>query len=464
MTDTLTTILTELPQSRVRLQVRVPASEIEKSLQRKARELGRQLKLPGFRKGKIPPPLIIQRLGREVVLDEAIRDSLSGWYVQAIKDAGILPVGDPKLDLGELPSETLPLEFSIEIGVLPTAKLGDYKGLEVGRREPLIGEDEIDQEVEKLRERLAKLESIERQAQIADFVVIDYVGSIDGEPFQGGAGRDQLVELGGGNLIAGFEEGLVGAGAGESRTVEVTFPEDYANEALAGKDASFEVTVKDIKVKELPALDEEFAADLGFDTEQELREDITRRLTEVQEAQIQSEFRQAALDAAVAKAHIDLPEDLVQARAKEMWESMLHSLSHRGISREAYLQFSSQSEADVLAEITPDARQALLRESLTTAVIAAESISPSEDDLLEVITPTAEREGVEPQKLLADLQSSGRIEDIRKDLAARQAVELIAEAAKPIPLEQAQAREKLWTPEQDEPQTAATGGLWTPES
>jgi trigger factor len=294
--------------------------------------------------------------------------------------------------------------------------------------------------------------------------------SPDGEPkahpFPGGEGRDQLIELGAGNLIPGFEEGLLGASASETRTVELSFPADYGNADLAGRDASFEVTVKEVKLKELPALDDDFAIDAGFDSVEELREDIRRRLIEVDEARVEAEFRQAALDAAVAKAQVGLTPELVKARAREMWERMLHSLSHRGISREAYLQIAAREEPQILAEMEPEADLALRREAVLTAVVAAEGISPSEQELLEAISPTAEREGVEPDTLVSDLRDSGRVEEVREDLAARKAVELIAASAKPIPVAQAQAREDLWTPEKDKDEqgtAAQPGRLWTPD-
>ena len=246
------------------------------------------------------------------------------------------------------------LEFSIEIGVLPKAELGNYEGLEVARREPVVAEEQIQQEIDATRERLARLQTAERPAAEGDFVVVDYVGSLvtsdsaeEGtrlKELPGGEGRDQLVELGAGNLIPGFEEGLLGASAGETRTVEVSFPADYGNQDLAGRAASFEVTVKEVKLKQLPAVDDDFAIDAGFDSVEELREDIRRRLIEVEEGRIEAEFRQAALDAAVAGARVGLTPELVKARAQEMWERMLHSLSHRGISREAYLQIAGRSE------------------------------------------------------------------------------------------------------------------------
>jgi len=474
------TTVTELPDSRVRLEVEVPSSELEGTLERKAHQLGRELKLPGFRRGKVPAPLVIQRIGRETVLEEAVRDTLSSWYSDAIETAGIVPVGDPQVALGDLPPRGEALEFSIEIGVLPKAELGEYEGLEVARREPVVEAEQIQQEVDALRERLARLQTAERPAAQGDFVVVDYVGSLlagdaseqepsqegsGGREFAGGEGRDQLIELGAGNLIPGFEEGLLGASAGDERTVAVSFPEDYGNQELAGRPASFQVTVKEVKLKELPAVDEDLAIDAGFDSVEELRDDIRRRLLEVEEARVESEFRQAALDAVVAKARVGLTPELVRARAQEMWERMLHSLSHRGISREAYLQIASRDEAQILAEMEPDADLALRREAVLTAVVAAEGISPSDEELLEVISPTAEREGVEPQALLSDLRDSGRLEEVREDLAARQAVELIADRATPIPVAQAQAREELWTPgkEGGEPNAAEQPGrLWTP--
>lgn len=474
----LKTTVAELGESRVRVQVEVPPAEVQQRLDGKARQLGRELKLPGFRRGKVPAPLVIQRVGREAVLDQAVRDSLSRWYVEAIAAAGLVTVGDPKLDLSDLPGEGEALEFSIEIGVLPKAELGEWEGVEAPRREPVAEGEQIDREVDAMRERLARLETAERAAAQGDFVVIDYLGSLrvsddDGErlePFEGGEGRDQLVELGGGNLIPGFEEQLVGASAGDEREVALTFPADYPAEQLAGRDAVFAVTVKEVKRKELPPIDDDLAIDAGFDSLDELREDISTRLIEADAARAEAEFREAALDAVVAGAKVPVTPELVEARAKEMWERMLHSLSHRGISRESYLQIAGRPEAEILADMAADAETALRREAVLTAIVAAEAIEPSEEQLLEAIAPAAEREEVEPTNLLEDLRSAGRLEELSEDLAARLAVELIAERASAITPAQAEAREQLWTPGQDsegaqdvagEP-AGAPGKLWTP--
>jgi trigger factor len=481
-TDTatpLTTTLTELPDSRVRLEVHVAPAEVESRIEHKARQLGRELKLPGFRRGKVPAPLVLQRVGRETVLEEAVRDTIGDWYAKAIASSGIVPVGDPQLDLGELPPRGQELRFSIEIGVLPVATLGEYRGLEVGRGEPQVDEQLVEQEIERLRDRLAKLETVQRAAEQGDFVVIDYLGSLVAEgdalqPLPGGEGRDQLVELGSHSLVPGFEEGLIGAQAGEQRTVALTFPADYGQAELAGRPASFQIAVKEVKRKELPALDDDLAIDAGFDTLGELREDVRGRVREAHEQRLQGEFRQAALDAAVANASVQTPPALVQARAQEMWERLLHSLSHRGITRERYLQIDGRSEEDILAELLPDAEQALRREAVLTAVVDAEGIAPSEQELLKAVAPTAERESLTPVAVLQQLRDAGRVEELREEVAVRQAIDLIAEQARPIPLEQAQAREKLWTPEKAAEQAAAQQGevaggepaaparLWTP--
>src|SRR5437588_4272687 len=301
------TNVTELPESRVRVDAEVAPEEVERRINETARELGRRMRVPGFRKGKVPPPIVIRRLGREAVLDEALRRALGSWYADAIEEAGISPVGEPELDMGDLPEEGQPLSFSIEIGVRPTAKLGEYKGLEVGRREAVVEDQELDQELERLRERFATLETVERPAENGDYVVIDYVGSLDGEPFEGGTGRDQLIELGSGRLLPGFEEQLPGAAAGELRTADVIFPEDYQAEELAGKTAQFEITVSEVKAKRLPELDDDFATEQGFDTLDELRVDLAERLKASEERLIEREFEQAVLEAAADDAQVEIP-------------------------------------------------------------------------------------------------------------------------------------------------------------
>jgi trigger factor len=433
MSATVSTTVTELPESRVRVEAAVAPSEVERRMQETARKLGGSLKIPGFRKGKVPPPVVIRRLGREYVLDEAMRDALGAWYVDAVDISGIAPVGEPDINFGELPAAGAPVTFTIEIGVRPLAKLGTYKGIDVERREPSADEEAIDAEVERLRDRLATLETVERAAELGDHVVMDYVGKLDGVPFEGGEGRDQLLELGSGRLIPGFEEQLVGAGAGDERLVEVTFPEDYGAEHLSGQPATFEVKVSEVKVKLLPELDDDFASDAaGFDTLAELREDIATRLKESEEHNIEHEFERDVLDAVAAAATIEVPHQLVHARAHELVEETMRNLARQGISKEMYLQISGQDEEQMAHEAEEEAAQTLRREAVIAAVVAAEKIEASDEQILEALEPTAERGKTTTQKLFDELAKNGRLNRLRADLSERQAVEWLVKNAKSV--------------------------------
>jgi len=464
MSAAVKTIVKELPESRVRVEAEVTPDEIERSVQRTARAMGRDLRMPGFRKGKVPPPVVIQRVGREAVVDEAVRGQIGRWYLDAIDDAGIKPVGDPQLDIGDLPAQGQPLTFSIEIGVRPTATLGTYKGVEVGKREAAADEDAVQGELDALRERSARLETVDEPAGENDFIVMDYRGTIDGVAFEGGEARDQLIELGSGRLVPGFEEQLAGAKAGDQRTVKITFPDDYGADELKGRDAEFEVTVNEVKRKELPELDDDFASDAaGFDTLDELKEDIASKLREADENRLEAEFREAVLDAVVADAKIEVPETLVDARARELWDRMIHSLGHQGITREHYLRIAGKDEDEIIAEARPDAEQALRREAVIAAVIEAEAITPSDGDVLDALQASAAREGTTPEKLRERLEKAGRLDELKEDLAQRQAVDLLAENARALTVEQARARDKLWTPDKEYPQ-GIEKPIWTPGS
>jgi len=304
---------------------------------------------------------------------------------------------------------------------------------------------------------------VQRPAARGDHLVIDYVGTIDGEPFAGGEGRDQLLELGSGRLLPGFEEQLVGAGAGERRTVEVKLPDDYPGE-IAGNTAQFDVTVTEVKAKRLPELGDEFAFEAaGFETLAELREDIAGRLREADERALEREFERAVVDAAVAEARVDVPEKLVHARAHELLEQTLSALERQGISKENYLRLVGKDEETLVHDAEPEAANALRREAVLAAVVESERIEPSEDQLREAVQPAAERSGTSVEKLLERLRSSGRLDQIRDDVAIRQAIELLVREAKPISVEQAKARETLWTPGKEEA-GPGSGRLWTPGS
>ena len=429
----VSTSITELPESRVLVQAEVAPEEIERRVAQSAKALGRQLRVPGFRQGKVPPPIVIQRVGRDAVLDEAVRDNLPVWYGAAIDDARLATIGEPELDLGRLPEEGQPLTFSIEIGVRPKAQLGEYKGLDVAKEDGTVADEAIDAELESLRERGGRLEGVERAAVRGDFVVMDFLGTVDDVPFHGGEGRDQMVELGSGRLVGGFEEQLEGAAAGEERAVAITFPDDYGAEEIAGKEASFAVTVKEVKAKQLPELDEDFATEQGFDTIDELREDIRERLASSAREQAEAQFREAALDAAVALATVELPDPLVEARARELWDRMVHSLSQQGIDRAMYLQLTGKGEDEIVAEAKPDAETQLRREAVLAAIVEAEAIDPSDEELVAALAEEAERAQAPAAKLLERIKSAGRLDALKEDVAHATAIDLMVDSAKAVP-------------------------------
>jgi trigger factor len=445
----VSTSTTDLGDSKVRLDVEVPADAVERELQHVAEAAGRDMKIAGFRQGKVPPQVVIQRVGRPALLDEAIRHGMPEWYEEAVNGAGIAAVGHPKVDVKDVPEEKGdPLTFTVEVAVRPKATLGDWKGVEAPRRAPEAPEEAVDAEVERLREALASLEPVEREAQTGDFVVLDYTGSVDGVPFEGGEGRGQTIELGAGRLIPGFEDQLVGAQPGEDRELNVKFPDDYGAEELAGKEASFATTVKEVREKRMPELDDEFALQAGgFDTLGELREDIARRMREADERNADREFREAALDKVVDNATIKVPADVIHGKAHDIWHQMEHRLRRQGIDPAQYLQITGKSEEDLIKEAEPDAEKSLKREAVLAAIVESEKIEPSDDELLEALREATP--GVDDKKLtkaLAQLEKDGRAGVLREDVAMRKAVDLVAEHAKPIEPDLAEAREKIWTP------------------
>jgi trigger factor len=457
MTAAVKTKTTELPDSRVRVEVEVPTEALERELKTAASQLGREMRVPGFRSGKVPPEVVLQQVGREAVLDEAVRRGLPGWYEEALADAGIQTVGDPQVDLNDLPEKGAALAFTIEVGVVPPAELGEYKGVEVGRREPKVDDQEVQAELERIRESLASLENVDREAGDGDYVVMDYVGSVDGTPFEGGEGRGQVVELGSGRLIPGFEEQLAGASAGEERTVELTFPGDYPAEELAGKNASFAVEVKEVKEKRLPELDDDFAVEAGgYDSLDELRAEIEARVGQAEERAIEGEFREAAVDAVVDQAKIEVPHELVHSKAHEMWHRTSNRLAAQGINPEQYLQMTGKTEEELVVESESDAETALKREAVLAAIVQAEGIEVTAEEIETALRASAPPDASDKQlkRALKRARSQGADEALREDIAMRKAVDLVVENAKPISVdeatdaaERAAAREKLWTPE-----------------
>ena len=445
------TTVEELENSRARVEAEVSADDVGVQIQRAARGLARDMRLPGFRKGKAPPSLVVQRLGFASVFEQALQDALPEWYQRAVFESGVVPIGDPEVEVTQAPSsEGESLSFKFEVGVRPVAELGEYLGLDVEKPSEDVPDDVIDVEVDRLREGMASLDPVDRPAEDGDHVLVDFVGSLDDVEFEGGSATDHMIEVGSGQLIEGFEEQIIGAAAGDEVKVEVTFPEEYGAAELAGQDAVFVVTVKEVREKKLPEIEDDFAAEASeFDTLEELRSDIAGKLGEGAEQRIEQEFRVSAVDAAVANATVELPEEIVKARGMERWERVERQMAQQGMNPDTYLQMQGKTREEIVEESLPDAEQEIRREAVLVAVGEAEGIEVSDAEMEEELEHMASHERTSAAKLLERLKRDGRHEMIAADIRVRKAIDRIAETAKPVEMSAEDTKEKLWTP--DEP-------------
>jgi trigger factor len=450
---------TELPESRVRLEATVPAELLERSIERAAKQVGQNLRVPGFRAGKVPAKLVLQRVGREAVVDEAIRADLNDWFVDAVRVAKISPIGQPSVDLGDLPAEGEAFTFSAEVGIVPVIDVSGLGELKVGKSEAAADDDAIGSELDTLRERFARLETAERAAKDGDFVVIDFLGKLDGEPFEGGEGKGQFLELGSNRFIPGFEEQVVGLKAGDEKVITVTFPDDYNAEQLAGKETTFDITMQEVKEKQLPELDDEFALEVGgVDTLDELKADIRTRLAEAEGERIDQLFRMATLDAAAIQLGVEVPDALAYEHAHQEFHRMMHRFEHQGISQDIYLQSVGKTHDEVVQDAVPGAVAQLKRQAVVTAVVAANGLSASDAELEEAIEPLAKQEKITVKKAIARLQGRGQLDSLRDDLAQQKAVDQLVESATVISVDEAKKAGTGYTPSRAE--QAENPGVW----
>lgn len=475
----LTTEVTPLEKNRVQLDVAVPEAEVKQRMQRTIRQLGREVRVPGFRPGKAPPEVVVQRLGMETVVQEMLKSALGDWYATAVEEAGLEPIDEPDLDLEEVPEQG-DLTFRATVQTRPTAVLGDgWKGMEIGKAEIEIPEGIVEKQIEALRTRAARLEPVDRAAAAGDSLVIDFDGTLDGQRLRSATARDYVVELGAGTLVPAFEEALTGRSAGESATFPVTYADDDGREELRGRTVDYTVTVKAVQEKVVPEMTDDLALEVsGLDTVAELEADITRRVQEAAEGRADELFRRMAIDAAVAKATVDVPEVMVDRRIATILRETAGQLPE-GVSLEQYLTAGGRTLEEVVAELRPDAEMAVRRELVVEAIAEAEGIVVTDEEVEEQVRADAETTGRPADALLKELHKVGGFEALREDMRLRRAVDALVAATTAIPMEIAEAREKIWTPENagtpvappapTRPRRAAAGPpkpepgkLWTP--
>ena len=450
----LATQVEELPDNRVRLEVEVPGSEVHHAVEHAASDLAGSLRIPGFRKGKVPMPVLMARVGRDRIYTEAVESHIGGWFWNAAAQSRIRPVEQPSYDY-ELPgTEHDAWRFTATVTVQPKPDVPDWKTLEVPYVEPEVPQEAVDAELEGLRSSVAELVPVEDRPVVeGDTVVVDLVTP------GGEAQRDYVVELGQGRLLDELEAGIVGMQAGETKQVEAELGDDST--------AAIEVTVKEIKEKVLPPLDDDLArAASEFETLGELRGEIESRLREQLEAETEGAFRAATADALVEAANVNPDGPLVESRARELLAGLLRSLERRGISADTYLQLTGSSAEELQERVRAEARRSVARELVLEAVAERLDLEVADEEVEALVREQAEAEGEDVEATLESLRASGHLDELRYDLRLRNALDRVAAEVKRIPAELAAAREKLWTPEKDEAAGGeqAAGKLWTPGS
>jgi len=417
-------------ENEVELAVEVPTNDVRDKFEKTLRKLARETSVPGFRKGKVPRQIILNRLGEDYVLSQTLNDYLPEWYESAIDNADIDPVSVPEIDFDAFTGKE-PFSFTAKVQVRPEPTLGAYTGLEVPRESAEVGDAQVDAQLALLQERFASLKPVEgRAAKTGDFVQIDFEGIVDGAPLEGARAEDYMLEIGHGNLIPGFEEQLDGLAAGESKTFELTFPEDYHAEELRGKPVTFTVTMKEIKEKDVPALDDDFAQQASeFETLAELRADVRTRLETAREAMVDREFRSAVVQAAVDNATLTVPPAMIDRQAHALYHELEEAVGERGLEMAQYLEALGKSADDVEGELRPRAEAEVKRGLVLAAIRDAEHVEVSDDELRARIMEDAELLQRDPNQLVLDVYASGRQNLLRDELVVAKTVDFLVEHA-----------------------------------
>jgi trigger factor len=430
--------VTKLEDNKVRLDVEVPPDAVRQGVEAKVRELGRKVRVPGFRPGKAPRRVIENHLGRDYIYMEALQEELPGWYSQAVVETDLRPIDRPEIHFDEPLDEKEGFKFSATVAVRPEATLGEYKGLEVPKREVEVTDEQVDEQLEQMRGQFATLAAIEdRPVQEGDFVIIDFRGEklATGEPLEGGEAEDYMLEVGRGELLEDFEKNVVGMNAGERKQFAVTFPPDYAEGSLRGQSVLFHVNVKEIKERDLPPLDDEFAKEASeFETLEELRAAVREQLEEAARQRADGEFRGRVLDAVAEGAEVEVPEVMVHEKAHEMVESFERSIRAQGIEPEQYYQLAGASHADLEDRVRPDAEDTVKKELVLDAVTAAEGIEAGEEQVMHEIGHLAENSERSPEELAETMRQNGTYALLEEEISRQRALDYLVENAVPTPM------------------------------
>ncbi len=422
----------KLEKNMAKLTIEVSAEELEKAIETAYQKNKNRISVPGFRKGKVPRKMIENMYGKEIFYEDAANELIPDAYEKALEECEEEIVSSPKIEVVTIEAGK-PFVFTAEVAIKPEVKLGKYKGVKVDKIDVEVTDAEVDAEIEREREANARTITVDnRPVKDGDDTVIDFEGFVDGVAFEGGKGENYPLTIGSGAFIPGFEEKLIGAEIGKEVDVDVTFPEEYHAEELKGKAAVFKCTVKEIKEKELPALDDEFAAEVSeFDTLAEYKEDVKKKLGEKKEKDAKNAKEDAVIEAIIADSEMDIPEAMIETQQRQMMDDFAQRITMQGLSMEQYMQFTGMTPQMMMEQIKPQAIKRIQSRLVLEAVVAAEGIAATEEDYENEAAKMAEMYQMEASKVKEMLgENASAKEQLMKDLAITKAVEFVVENAK----------------------------------
>lgn len=421
----------KLEKNQVALQIEVETEQVEKALTVAYTKLVKKVNIPGFRKGRAPRALVERYIGKAALFEEAAEGLITSNYIEAIRQSGIEPIDRPSVEIVQL-DEHVPFVFKAVVEVKPEVQLGQYKGIVVEPQDFSVKPDDIEKELTKLQQRVAKLMELDENAEIkaGDVAFIGFQGLLDGVPFEGGTSEGYSLEIGSGTFIPGFEEQLVGAKVNEKREVNVVFPEEYHKEELAGKPVVFNVEIKGIKRKELPVIDDEFAKDVSeFESLDELKSDISKRLEETSEKKKEDYIKNRVITQAVENSTVDVPDLMIQNKIEYMIEDLEYRLEMQGLNLDKYLQYTN-SDRDKLTEYyRPQAEYNVKTDLVLETIAKVENIEVTEQDINTELERIGKQYNQQVENIKASIQSSGRMEMLKYGLAMNKTIDFLVSHA-----------------------------------
>lgn len=420
----------KLENNTAKLTIEVPSEELDKAIQKAYQKSKNKFNIPGFRKGKVPYAMVEKMYGAGVFYEDAANDLIPEAYANAVVESELEIVARPEISVTQI-EKGKPFIFEAEVTLKPEVKLGKYKGVKVDKIDVTVTEEDVQAELDKVKEQNARLVAADDKAvEDGNQTIIDFEGFVDGEAFEGGKGEDYPLTIGSHSFIDTFEEQLIGKKVGEDVEVNVTFPEEYQAKELAGKPAMFKVKIKEIKVKEYPELDDDFAQDVSeFDTLEEYKADIKKNLEEKKAQDAEAEKESKVIEAIVQDAEMDIPEKMVEAQAQQMIEEFAQNIAMQGISFEQYMQFTGSTVDQMTEQVRPQAQARVESSLVLEAVVKAENIEATEEEFDKEIADMAEKYQMETDKI-AELLSEEDKKNIKKDICMRKAAKYVVEQAK----------------------------------